>query len=71
MSFGTSFREEVAEFEKNFIEHALFLNDWKINQTSREAKIPKKTLLRKMAKYGLKKPAALDKVNHDFEISNR
>lgn len=41
-------------FEKEFIMQALKLNRGKINQTALKANIPKKTLLRKIEKYGLK-----------------
>ncbi|MCB9093180.1 MAG: sigma-54-dependent Fis family transcriptional regulator [Halobacteriovoraceae bacterium] len=40
-------------FEKEFILQALKLNRGKINQTALNANIPKKTLLRKIEKYGL------------------
>lgn len=40
-------------FEKEFIMQALKLNKGKINQTALKANIPKKTLLRKIEKYGL------------------
>ncbi|OFZ21919.1 MAG: two-component system response regulator [Bdellovibrionales bacterium RIFOXYA1_FULL_36_14] len=40
-------------FEKEFIIYALSLNKGKINQTALKANIPKKTLLRKIEKYGL------------------
>lgn len=40
-------------FEKEFIIHALTMNKGKINQTALKANIPKKTLLRKIEKYGI------------------
>jgi len=40
-------------FEKSFIINALKSNKGKINQTSIKANIPKKTLLRKIEKYGI------------------
>jgi DNA-binding NtrC family response regulator len=42
-------------FEKNFIIEALSKFDGKINKTAEFAKIPKKTLLRKIEKYGIDK----------------
>ena len=41
------------DFEKEFIVRALKANMGKINQTAREAGIPKKTLLRKIEKYAI------------------
>ena len=40
-------------FEKEFIVQALKINKGKINQTALNANIPKKTLLRKIEKYGI------------------
>lgn len=40
-------------FEKNFLEAALESNSGKINQTALKTKIPKVTLLRKIAKYAI------------------
>jgi transcriptional regulator of acetoin/glycerol metabolism len=40
-------------FEKEFIIHALKVNRGKINQTALNANIPKKTLLRKIEKFGI------------------
>ncbi len=42
------------QFEKEFIVKALKTFKGKINQTAMHAKIPKKTLLRKLQKYGIK-----------------
>jgi len=41
-------------FEKEFISQALKINKGKINQTALKANIPKKTLLRKIEKHGIK-----------------
>jgi two-component system, NtrC family, response regulator HydG len=46
-----SFKEQ---FEKEFIIRALKAFNGKINQTALHAKIPKKTLLRKLQKYGIR-----------------
>lgn len=47
------FQKQKDEFEKRFIIEALKLNKGKINQTSLKSNIPKKTLLRKIEKYGI------------------
>lgn len=47
------FQEAKDVFEKEFICFALKLNKGKINQTALKANIPKKTLLRKVEKYGI------------------
>ena len=48
-----NFQEAKDIFEKEFIIQALLLNKGKINQTAIKANIPKKTLLRKIEKYGV------------------
>lgn len=45
------FQVAKEEFEKQFIEQALKLNNGRINRTALNANIPKKTLLRKIEKY--------------------
>ena len=47
------FQEAKDLFEKEFIIQALKINKGKINQTALKANIPKKTLLRKIEKYGI------------------
>jgi DNA-binding NtrC family response regulator len=47
------FQEAKDLFEKEFIIQALILNWGKINKTALKANIPKKTLLRKIEKYGI------------------
>jgi DNA-binding NtrC family response regulator len=47
------FQQQKEEFEKQFIISALKVFNGKINQTAIHANIPKKTLLRKLEKYGL------------------
>ncbi len=47
------FQEAKDLFEKEFIIQALKINRGKINQTALKANIPKKTLLRKIEKYGI------------------
>jgi len=47
------FQEAKDLFEKEFIIQALVLNRGKINQTALKANIPKKTMLRKIEKYGI------------------
>lgn len=47
------FQAQKEEFEKNFIISALKAHNGRINQTALHANIPKKTLLRKLEKYGL------------------
>lgn len=47
------FQNAKDEFEKQFIQQALKVNFGKINQTALKANIPKKTLLRKIEKYGI------------------
>lgn len=47
------FQAQKEEFEKNFIISALKTFNGRINQTALHANIPKKTLLRKLEKYGL------------------
>lgn len=47
------FQSQKEEFEKHFIISALKVFNGKINQTALHANIPKKTLLRKLEKYGL------------------
>lgn len=47
------FQTQKEEFEKHFIISALKVFNGKINQTALHANIPKKTLLRKLEKYGL------------------
>lgn len=52
------FQRQKEEFERLFIIEALRANGGKINQTAIQANIPKKTLLRKIEKYGIN-PKAL------------
>ncbi len=52
-SVKLDFQRSKEEFEKEFITKALKLHKGKINQTALHANIPKKTLLRKIEKYGL------------------
>lgn len=47
------FQKQKEEFERRFIIEALKANGGKINQTALQANIPKKTLLRKIEKYGI------------------
>ncbi len=47
------FQTAKDQFEKEFINQALKLYEGKINQTALRANIPKKTLLRKIEKYGI------------------
>jgi DNA-binding NtrC family response regulator len=47
------FQTQKEEFEKHFIISALKVFNGRINQTALHANIPKKTLLRKLEKYGL------------------
>ncbi len=47
------FQKQKDEFEKLFIIEALKANKGKINQTALKSNIPKKTLLRKIEKYGI------------------
>jgi two-component system response regulator HydG len=47
------FQSQKEEFERHFIISALKVFNGKINQTALHANIPKKTLLRKLEKYGL------------------
>ncbi len=47
------FQKQKDEFEKLFIIEALRANKGKINQTALKSNIPKKTLLRKIEKYGI------------------
>ncbi|MGE3261457.1 MAG: sigma-54-dependent transcriptional regulator [Bacteriovoracia bacterium] len=47
------FQSQKEEFEKHFIMSALKVFNGRINQTALHANIPKKTLLRKLEKYGL------------------
>ena len=47
------FQAQKEEFEKHFIISALKVFNGRINQTAIHANIPKKTLLRKLEKYGL------------------
>jgi two-component system, NtrC family, response regulator HydG len=47
------FQSQKEEFEKHFIISALKIFNGRINQTALHANIPKKTLLRKLEKYGL------------------
>ena len=47
------FQKMKENFEKNFLEAALESNSGKINQTALKTKIPKVTLLRKLAKYAI------------------
>jgi two-component system, NtrC family, response regulator HydG len=47
------FQKQKDEFEKRFIIEALRANKGKINQTALKSNIPKKTLLRKIEKYGI------------------
>lgn len=48
-----NFQTQKEEFEKHFIMSALKVFNGRINQTALHANIPKKTLLRKLEKYGL------------------
>lgn len=52
-SIQMDFQNAKDLFEKEFIIQALKLNKGKINQTALKANIPKKTLLRKIEKYGI------------------
>jgi DNA-binding NtrC family response regulator len=47
------FNKQKELFEKEFILHALKTFKGRINQTALHANIPKKTLLRKIEKYGI------------------
>ena len=47
------FQSMKEDFEKNFLKAALESNSGKINQTALKTKIPKVTLLRKIAKYAI------------------
>ena len=47
------FQAHKEEFERQFLRRALSVFRGKINQTALHAKIPKKTLLRKLEKYGI------------------
>ena len=47
------FRRHKEAFEREFIVKALTMFKGRINQTALHANIPKKTLLRKIEKYGL------------------
>ena len=47
------FQNAKEQFERDFILMALKINNGKINQTALRANIPKKTLLRKIEKYGI------------------
>jgi DNA-binding NtrC family response regulator len=47
------FQASKEEFEKQFLTEALKMFKGKINQTAIHANIPKKTLLRKLEKYGI------------------
>ena len=47
------FQTMKENFEKDFIIKALQANSGKINRTASQTKIPKVTLLRKIAKYAL------------------
>lgn len=47
------FQKNKEDFEKKFIIEALKRNKGRLNQTALEANIPKKTLQRKMQKYGI------------------
>lgn len=51
VTLSLNYHEDKERFEREFIIHALKLNDGKINQTCDRAGIPKNTLLRKMRKY--------------------
>lgn len=48
------FQKSKEEFEKKFIIEALKRNRGRLNQTALQANIPKKTLQRKLTKYGIK-----------------
>lgn len=50
---GLDFQSTKERFERDFIIQALKLYKGKINQTALRANIPKKTLLRKIEKYGI------------------
>jgi two-component system, NtrC family, response regulator HydG len=50
---GLDFNRQKEEFEKDFIIKALKTFKGRINQTALHANIPKKTLLRKIEKYGI------------------
>ncbi len=52
-SASLDFNAEKEAFEKDFIQKALKLFKGRINQTALHANIPKKTLLRKIEKYGI------------------
>ncbi len=52
-SSSLDFQAQKEEFEKHFIISALKVFNGRINQTAIHANIPKKTLLRKLEKYGL------------------
>jgi len=47
------FQANKEEFEKQFLISALRAFNGRINQTALHANIPKKTLLRKLEKYGI------------------
>jgi DNA-binding NtrC family response regulator len=52
-SLGLDFNAQKEAFEKDFIIKALRTFKGRINQTALHANIPKKTLLRKIEKYGI------------------
>lgn len=52
-NMNLDFQAQKEQFEKDFIINALIAFNGRINQTALHANIPKKTLLRKLEKYGL------------------
>jgi len=53
VEMGMDFQIQKETFEKEFIIKALKANNGRINMTARNTNIPKKTLLRKIEKYGI------------------
>ena len=51
---GVDYVGDLEQFEKEFIIRALKTFKGRINQTAMHAKIPKKTLLRKLQKYNIR-----------------
>lgn len=60
-----SFKESM---EKEFILRALKSSGGKINKTSRDSGIPKKTLLRKMQKYGIDRKELIEELNENKQV---
>ena len=54
--FSQPFAKAHAEFERRYLERALAKCNWNVSEVARESGMPRKTLQRRLAQYGLSRP---------------